>query len=114
MNSFLQCILESAPLKIVYIVLLFFRIGIGTLIMIHGYPKIMGGLQLWKELGIMFMAPLGIHCLPTMWGFCAALTQLQRKDEFNVYAYSIMLMLVYGTFLSIGAEPYSLDTWLTR
>ena len=55
--------------------LFFLRIGIGIIIMIHGYPKIMGGPQMWRYLGTTFMTPLHIHFLPMMWGFFAASAQ---------------------------------------
>ena len=48
--------------------LTFLRVAIGVLTTIHGIPK-MGGVEVWQNLGTTFMAPLGIHFLPVMWGF---------------------------------------------
>lgn len=54
--------------------LLFLRVGIGFLSVCHGMPKFMGGTEQWQQLG-MAMNSLGIHFLPVMWGFAAAVTE---------------------------------------
>lgn len=38
----------------------------------HGYPKIAGGPDLWKELGES-MSYFGINFFPTIWGFLGAI-----------------------------------------
>jgi putative oxidoreductase len=58
----------------VQLVLCGLRMCIGILTVGHGLPKILGGIETWHQLGT-FMVPLGIHFLPTVWGFAAACTE---------------------------------------
>lgn len=50
--------------------LLIMRIGLGAMMITHGYPKLMGGPEKWVKLGGA-MANLGVHSYPTFWGFMA-------------------------------------------
>jgi len=43
--------------------ILIFRIGIGIAFMVHGYPKITGGVEKWTVLGEA-VSHLGIHFYP--------------------------------------------------
>ena|ERR1051325_3806419 len=54
--------------------LLLLRIGIGALYIMHGYPKLIGGPEKWEAIG-KAMENLGVHFLPTMWGFFCAITE---------------------------------------
>lgn len=54
--------------------LLLLRIGIGAMMMMHGYPKLSGGVEKWEKLGSA-MSAIGIKVLPTVWGFMAAITE---------------------------------------
>ena len=54
--------------------LLIIRIGIGISFMIHGYPKLVGGVETWKELGEV-MQMVGINFVPAFWGFMAAFAE---------------------------------------
>ena len=54
--------------------LLIIRIGLGLMFIMHGYPKIMGGPEMWKGVGGA-MGNVGITFLPTFWGFLAAITE---------------------------------------
>ena len=54
--------------------LLILRVGIGVMIMVHGYPKLVGGIEKWNWLGHQ-MSYLGINFLPVFWGFMAAVTE---------------------------------------
>ncbi len=54
--------------------LLVLRIGIGTMFMFHGYPKLMGGVESWESLG-RAMSYLGINFLPILWGFLASIAE---------------------------------------
>lgn len=54
--------------------LLIIRIGLGLMFILHGYPKLLGGVKEWKEIG-QAMGVLGIHFLPVMWGLLSALTE---------------------------------------
>ena len=51
------------------------RIGIGaSFCYVHGYPKLMGGPQMWEGIGGA-MGKLGINFLPVFWGFMASLSE---------------------------------------
>jgi len=54
--------------------LLIIRIGLGLLFIFHGYPKLAGGPAGWERLG-KAMGFVGIHFLPMLWGFLAAITE---------------------------------------
>ena len=52
--------------------LLLLRLGVGgSLLIFHGWDKLLGGPALWAKLGAS-MANLGVHVWPTAWGFAAA------------------------------------------
>ena len=75
------------------IALLILRIGIGFMFILHGYPKIMGGIEKWAGLGSYGMGSIGIHYFPAFWGFMAA---------FSEFAGGIMIMLgLYIRYFSI-------------
>ena len=54
--------------------LLIIRVGLGVSFVLHGYPKLAGGPELWGKLGGA-MGTLGIDFVPTLWGLVAALTE---------------------------------------
>ncbi len=54
--------------------LLIIRVGIGALMIKHGWPKIIGGVEKWESLGST-MSVIGITFLPVFWGLCAALAE---------------------------------------
>lgn len=54
--------------------LLFLRIGIGIMFMLHGYPKLAGGPKTWTWLGGALGA-FGINFAPTFMGFMAAIAE---------------------------------------
>ena len=70
--------------------LLLLRVGIGFAFIIHGYPKIMGGVAQWTWLGEQ-MGNLGITFAPALWGFMAA---------FSECIGGVMLVLGLGTRLA--------------
>lgn len=51
--------------------LLFLRVGMGIMMIYHGAPKIMGGVEGWIKVGAA-MKFLGITFAPAFWGFMAA------------------------------------------
>ncbi|MBU1043086.1 MAG: DoxX family protein [Candidatus Omnitrophica bacterium] len=55
--------------------LLFLRVGLGIMFIMHGLPKMLGGPEQWAGLG-MAMANLGINFAPVFWGFMAAFAEL--------------------------------------
>lgn len=55
--------------------LLILRIGIGGIFCyVYGFPKLMGGPQMWEGMGAA-MGNLGIKFFPVFWGFMAALSE---------------------------------------
>lgn len=142
MKQFLLSLLAPVTPETFERVYLFLRVGIGILTIIHGIPKMFGGVETWRQLGT-FVLPLGIHFLPVFWGLLGALTEfvggialvfgfgtriaslalilmmivafiwhLHRHDVFNVYSLSLTLIIIYSIFLIIGGGKYSLDTYL--
>jgi len=54
--------------------LLILRLGLGAAFIIHGLPKLTGGVKVWTSLG-KSMGLLGIDFFPAFWGFMAAATE---------------------------------------
>lgn len=53
---------------------LIIRVGLGTLFIYHGFPLLMGGTELWTQLG-QSTDVLGITFLPAFWGFVIAFAE---------------------------------------
>lgn len=51
--------------------LLLMRVGLGAMMIVHGYPKLVGGPEKWAKVG-RAMENLNIDAYPTFWGFMAA------------------------------------------
>lgn len=144
MNTFFKLILTPASPAFVELALLFMRVTLGIITMLHGFPKIMGGVPMWLQLGT-FVNPLGIYFLPLMWGFLGACTEffggmllafglstriaslalvfmmivatawhINRGDGFQVYSYPLTLIFIFFGFFIMGAGPISLDYFLSR
>jgi putative oxidoreductase len=54
--------------------LLTMRVGLGAMMIYHGYPKLLGGPEMWAGLGGSAKY-VGITFLPVVWGFLAAVTE---------------------------------------
>jgi putative oxidoreductase len=54
--------------------ILFLRLSLGAMMAWHGFPKFIGGVPLWTELGGS-MAFMGVTIYPVFWGFCAAVAE---------------------------------------
>ncbi|WP_257668860.1 DoxX family protein [Parapedobacter tibetensis] len=54
--------------------LLLIRVGLGIMFIIHGYPKLLGGIKMWEGVGGA-MSEVGITFLPIVWGFLAAVVE---------------------------------------
>jgi putative oxidoreductase len=120
------------------------RVGIGVLSVGHGFPKLMGGPSLWRNLGST-MSLVGVSCLPMVWGLLAAcaetfggvafilglgtrlaciplifamivafLMHRNNGDSFNVYSFSLTLLVVFVAFMFIGSGKLSLDYYLMQ
>jgi putative oxidoreductase len=56
--------------------LLVLRAGLGLMfVIVHGLPKLTGGVVLWKGLGGAFNRLIGISFVPEFWGFAAAIAE---------------------------------------
>ncbi len=54
--------------------LLLMRVGLGIMMVLHGYPKVMGGPDKWTALGNN-MSNFGITAYPEIWGFLGAVSE---------------------------------------
>lgn len=50
------------------------RIGLGLMMMVHGWPKVAGGAVKWEGLG-RAMGAIGIEVAPIFWGAAASFTE---------------------------------------
>lgn len=57
-----------------HVALLIVRIGFGIIFMLHGWPKITGGVDTWSGIGGA-MAVTGLDFAPAFWGFMASLAE---------------------------------------
>ena len=119
--------------------LLIMRVGLGVMMIVHGFPKMMGGVETWTKLGGS-MGVLGIHFLPVFWGFMAAIAEgvgglflliglwtrptllflaftmivaalfhLGKGDGIKGESHAIELCCVFLGLLFIGPGKYSVD-----
>ena len=120
------------------------RVGLGIIMMIHGIPKIMGGVPKWQWLGNT-MNNFGIYFWPIAWGLLAASVEtfggfsfaiglgtrfialllslqmlvalvyhLSKGDDFTTYSHALSLMIVFIGFVAIGGGYYSVDSYLRK
>lgn len=54
--------------------LLILRIGLGIAFMVHGLPKLMGGVETWEQIG-RAMGFVGVTTFPAFWGLLAGLAE---------------------------------------
>ena len=121
---------------------LILRAGIGISIMLHGIPKLTGGVETWTYIGGS-MSIFGITFAPVFWGLLAAVaeaiggalfalgllfrpaammltgtmvvalaTHLAAGDNFMVFGHALDLLIVFVGAVLIGAGKYSLDAKL--
>ena len=119
--------------------LLVLRIGIGIIFIIHGLPKLMGGVETWTQLGGT-MSMVGISFAPAFWGFMAAATEVfgglfiilgllhrltalflvftmiiallmhvMLGDLFTIYSNALKALVVFIALVITGPGKYSLD-----
>lgn len=54
--------------------LLILRVGIGIMMITHGYPKLAGGPEIWGQIGGA-MPVKALSSIPVFWGFMAAFAE---------------------------------------
>ncbi|HEX6983447.1 MAG TPA: DoxX family protein [Balneolaceae bacterium] len=124
--------------------LLILRIGLGIMLVLHGYPKVFGGPETWTEVGSA-MHYLGIDAAPMFFGFMAGVTEffggiflllglfftptmillfivmivatiqsIGIGDGFSIFSHSIEMGIVFLSLLLIGPGKYSLDRIMSK
>jgi putative oxidoreductase len=119
--------------------LLILRVGIGIMFIVHGWPKITGGPEMWAKVGGA-MGTLGITQGATFWGFMgsfaeagggllmilglffrpamvlmfitmavAANMHYVSGDGFAGYSHALEAAILFFSLLFIGPGRYSLD-----
>lgn len=115
------------------------RLGIGIMFMLHGYPKLTGGPEMWEKLGSA-SSHVGINFYPVFWGFMAAaaeffggalmilgfafrpaciflfftmlvaaVTHISKGDGIMGASHAIELGIVFLGLLILGPGKYSID-----
>jgi putative oxidoreductase len=124
--------------------LLILRIGLGIMFILHGYPKLFGGPEMWEEVGSVAQG-LGMDWLPVFLGFLAGVVEffggiflmigayfrvtlsfliitmavattqhLINGDPFAIFSHPIEIGIVFIALLFIGPGKYSLSNRLKR
>jgi len=119
--------------------LLLLRIGMGIMYIIHGLPKLSGGVPAWTLVGTAAKY-VGLDFLPTFWGFMAAFSEvfggiflilgflfrpaclmllatmavaavmhIGKGDGFNVASHAIENGIVFLSLIFIGPGKFSID-----
>ena len=119
--------------------LLFLRVGIGTMMVLHGWPKLAGGIQQWEKLG-KAMSLVGISFFPGFWGFSSAMVETvggvlivlgfcfrpvtilmtlnfvvatvllyKTTGQFIEWARPAEMLILFFSLIFIGAGKYSID-----
>lgn len=119
--------------------LLILRVGLGVMFILHGYPKVFGGPEMWAEVGTA-MQHMGIDFAPMFFGFIAGVTELfgglflllglfftpstillfmvmivattkhiSSGDPFAFYSHSIEMGIILLSLVLIGPGKYNLD-----
>jgi putative oxidoreductase len=119
--------------------LLILRVGLGVMMITHGFPKLSGGPSGWEGLGGS-MKVIGIDFLPVFWGFMAAvaeaigglflilgiffrpvnallvvtmliaaLVHFAKGDGLSGASHAIELGIVFFSLIFIGPGKYSID-----
>jgi putative oxidoreductase len=124
--------------------LLVLRIGIGLIFIYHGYPKLLGGPDVWNSVGGALMT-MGIDKYLTFFGFMAALSEfggglllaigllvrpasaflfitmvvatmmhVKSGDSFTVYSHALKCAVLFFSLILIGPGKMSLDAQFFR
>jgi putative oxidoreductase len=87
--------------------LLLMRVGLGIMFITHGYPKLLGGPDGWRNLG-MATKHIGIDFFPLFFGLMAALTETLGGFlvliglAFRPVCAFLVINLLVATFMHLG------------
>jgi len=124
--------------------LLLMRIGLGIAFIIHGLPKLVGGVAVWEELGVA-MGFIGVTAFPAFWGFMAGLAEfgggiliiagflfrpaclvlaftmlmamiyhIGKGEDFVQFSHAMEDGIVFLALFLIGPGKYSMDEKFTK
>lgn len=88
--------------------LLITRVGLGIMFLYHGYPKVLGGPDTWAKIGASTKY-VGIHFLPTFWGFMATCSEtfggflLVIGLAFRPVCILLLCTLIVAVFMHLGS-----------
>lgn len=119
--------------------LLFLRVGVGVMMVIHGWPKLAGGIHEWEKLGRATSA-FGINLFPEFWGFASAMVEtiggilivigwyfrpiailmtfnflvatvqmFKTSNQFIEWSRPAEMLILFFSLIFIGAGKYSVD-----
>ncbi len=87
--------------------LLVMRIGLGAMMILHGYGKLLGGPDKWEKLGHS-MDKLHIHFFPVFWGFmCAVVETIGGLFCMMGLWFRLVCMLMVINFFVAAAHHYT-------
>lgn len=144
MNTLFSCTCATISCTAKNFGLFILRVGIGLIFILHGYPKIMGGVAVWAGLGSS-MKFFGIPFAPAAWGFAAACSEffggialvlglgtriaslfmsctmivavsfhVSKGDGFSVYSHALSLLVVFLALVCTGSGTFSCDNCLMK
>lgn len=127
---------QSGAASLGYLIL---RAGVGALFALHGWPKLIHGVETWRWMGEQ-LGPWGIHFAPVVWGFIAMMAEfgggiclvlgfatrpasfllacvmvvaisyhLHKGDPYDVYSHPLTLLVVMICIFLTGPGNVSLD-----
>ncbi len=95
--------------------LLLVRIGLGIMFIMHGYPKIAGGVPKWEALGAS-MSYIGIDFFPVFWGLMAAVAEffggafLILGFAFRPVCVMLIITMIVATLTHLGRGESLMDS----
>lgn len=91
---------------------LFLRLFFGVVFIIHGYPKMFGGIEKWAAIGGV-MSKLGITFYPAFWGFMAAFAEFFGGFFLilglctTISSFLILFTMFVAVFFFHGGDPFT-------